>query len=248
MGEEKLSSLSKGLQVLRKFVFDKEDWGVRELARELGLPKSAAERVLQNLAKDGFLEVRPQDRRYVIGPELWRLGVALRGRKNFPALAMSILRRHAEAVNETMVFFTYGGGGVIFEDVAECDHPLRFSLKLGVPYSLHQGPAGKAILAALPAGERERVYESLANDPGVDVRTLRAVVEQARVEGYASARGERVQGVIGFAAPVLGPEGGLRGGVGLYLPEARYRAENRQRYVDTVKACADDVRSVAAPL
>ena len=45
-------------------------------------------------------------------------------------------------------------------------------------------------------------------------------------------------GVIGFSAPIIGPDHTFLGGVGLYLPDARYKSEERQKYIDTVKTCA----------
>jgi DNA-binding IclR family transcriptional regulator len=247
MGDRRVSSLSKGLQVIQKFVFEKDNWGIREIARELGHSKSTAHRLLQSLCEEGFLEIHGNDHKYAIGPELWRLGVALKARDNLHTIAMSIIRKHADTINETMIFFTYGQGGVIFEGVAECDHALHFRLKLGVPYTLHRGPAGKTILAFLPADEAEGIYKRIKKDPSVDLTSLKKVVEKVKVEGYSSARGERAEGVVGFAAPILGPERTLLGGVGLYLPDARYRAKERQKYVDTVKACAWEISSVVNP-
>ena len=242
-----MSSLSKGLKVLRHFVYEKETWGIREIARELGFSKSATLRILQSLCDEDFLALDRKDSKYGIGPELWRLGVALRGKENLHATAMSVIRKYADKVNEMMIFFRHSRGAVVYEGVAECDHALRFTLKLGVPYDIHRGPAGKTILAFLRPREADKIFEELKRNTSVDIPALKKAVEQTRVNGYSTASSERAQGVIGFAAPIIGPDNAFLGGVGLYLPEARYKPEDRGKYVDTVKACADEISSMVNP-
>jgi DNA-binding IclR family transcriptional regulator len=242
-----MSSLSKGLQVIQRFVYDKDAWGIRELGRELGFSKSASLRLLQSLCDEDFLTLDAKDNKYRIGPELWRLGAGLRGKENLHTTAMTVIRKYADTMNEMMLFFRYGHGGVVYEGVAECDHDLRFSMRLGIPYDIHRGPAGKIIMAFLTLEERENIFDHLQKDPAVDIRSLKKLVEQARIDGYSTARGERVAGVIGFSAPVIGPENVLLGGVGLYLPDARYKEDEKNRYVDTVKACAAEISSIVNP-
>lgn len=247
MSDRRLNTLSKGLQVIQKFVFEKDTWGIREIARELGFSKSAALRLLQSLCDHQFLVLSEKDRTYTIGPELWRLGVGLRGQENLHHIAMSIIRRYADTINETMSFFTYGHGGVIFEGVAECDHALRFSLKLGIPYPIDRGPAGKTILAFLPPKEARSIFGTLEKDPAVELGQLKKKVEQAKADGYSFAKGERAEGVVGFAAPIHGAGNVFLGGVGLYFPEARYRIKDRRKYVNLLKACAGEISSVVNP-
>ena len=248
MGDQKVGSLSKGLQIIRQLVYEQERWGVRELARKLDLTKSTALRLLQSLRDEGILALNEKDKKYEIGPDLWRLGVALRGREDLNAIAMSAIHKHAAPINEEMSFFRYSQGGVVFEGVAETDHALRFGLKLGIRHEIQKGSAGKIIMAFVPPDERNRIFKELEKDPYVDIETLRKQVKQARIDGYASTRGERTVGVMGFSAPIIGPGDVLLGGVGLHLPEARYKSKDRKRYIDTLKACAGEISSIVNPL
>ena len=61
-------ALQKGLDVLRKFAYEKEDWGPREIARSLDISKSSALRVLQTLKNQHFLSPAKTDGKYCIGP------------------------------------------------------------------------------------------------------------------------------------------------------------------------------------
>lgn len=248
MADKRMSGLSKGLQVIQCFVYDKDTWGIRELARELGFSKSATLRLVQSLCEEDFLAIDEGDNKYRIGPELWRLSAGLRGKENLHSTAMTVIRKYADKINEMMLFFRFGHGGVIYEGVAECDHDLRFTMRLGIPYDIHRGPAGKTILAFLSSDEREKIFERLKKDPAIDIDGLKTSVEKARIDGYSTARGERVAGVIGFSAPVIGPKNVLLGGVGLYLPDARYHEEDKGRYIGTVKSCAAEISSILDPI
>jgi len=247
MGDLKMSSLAKGLQVIQQFAYEKETWGVREIAKRLGLSKSTAFRLLQALCDQEFLAINQETKKYEIGSDLWRLGVALRGKETLHATAMSAIRKYADAVNEMMGFFRYGHGGVIYEGIAECDHALRFGLRLGIPYGIDKGPAGKILLAFLPLEETSKIYKKLEEDPSTDIETLKKHVKQVRDNGYCSTKGERTAGITGFAAPIMGPRNVLLGGVGLYVPDARYKPKERQKYIHTVKACAGEISSIVNP-
>ena len=245
MADRRLDTLSKGLKVIQKFVFEKETWGTREIDRGLGLSKSTALRILQTLRDHNFLNLSEQDHKYTIGPELWRLGVGLKGQMNLSTIATSILRKYANAINETMHFFTYAHGQVIFEEVVECTHSLRFHLKLGTPYGITRGAAGKVILAFLPPEEMVEILKKLKKDPRVQLDKLRKQVEQVKTNGYSCTIGERVKGLVGFAAPILGFQGVFLGGIGLAIPEVRYRAEDHKKFSDLVKSCAGEVSFIA---
>jgi DNA-binding IclR family transcriptional regulator len=247
MAERKLNALSKGLQVIQKFVFEKDTWGAREIARALGMSKSSAFRIFQTLQDQRFLSLNEKDQKYTIGPELWRLGVGVKSQMNLLTIAASVLHKYVQKVDETMHFFSHAHGQVIFETVVECSHDLRFHLKLGAPYEVGRGAAGKILLAFLPAEETIAIFKRLKKDPTVQLDVLKKQVEQAKKGGYSFSMGERVKGVIAFAAPILGPQKALLGGIGLAVPEARYKAKDHQKYADLVKSCAGELSLAENP-
>jgi DNA-binding IclR family transcriptional regulator len=244
MPDQKLGTLAKGLQVIQKFVFEKETWGPREIARVLGISKSTALRVLQTLQDHRFLILNEKDHKYTIGPELWRMGVGLKSQMNLSTIAGHVLRKYVQEVNETMYFFTHAHGQVIFETVVECTHDLRFHMKIGTPYEPQRGAAGKIVLAFLPSEEMDEIFKKLKKNPTVNLEELRKKVEQVKANGYSFTVGERVQGVIGFAAPILGPQKILLGGIGLGIPKVRYKAKDHKKYAHIVKVCAKELSFV----
>jgi IclR family transcriptional regulator, KDG regulon repressor len=247
MGDEKLKTLSTGLQIIQKFVYEKESWGIREIARELGLSKSAALRMFQTLCDANFLAVSEDDHKFVVGQELLRIATVLRGQVNLRSITMRIIRKYADALNETIHFFTSSDDHIIFEGAAECDHALRFHLKLGAHYDVQRGSAGKIVLAFASSEKVAALLAKLEKEPDVDLEKLKKTAAQVREQGYSFARGERVTGLVSFAAPILGPDGRFLGGVGVAIPEVRYKEEDHQAFADAIKACADEISSITNP-
>jgi IclR family transcriptional regulator, KDG regulon repressor len=234
-------ALQKGLDILRKFAYEKEDWGPREIARSLNISKSSALRVLQTLKNENFLNPAETDGKYCIGPELWRLGAVLNKKINLVTIAEPILRRYVNEINETMYLFTYSRNQVTFDMTVECSHALRYHLKIGVPYDIRKGAAGKVILADLPSEKAELIYADLRKNREINVDELKQKVQTVKAKGYSFTVGERVKGIIGFAAPIYGPNNVFLGGALFTIPEVRYKQKNHKTYAELVKRCAAEI-------
>lgn len=238
-GEIKI--IHKCLSILWQFILEKDRWGPRELARASGIPKSSVLRILQTLGSAGLLTHDHLDGKYVIGPDLWRMGIILNSKVEFSSVALPVVKRYMAELNENMYVFTYNKDKVVVTAEVECDHSLRLHLKIGVPYDIHRGATGKTILAHLPETDWRAIQGVLAADKDVDMVELTETLQAIRTAGYAFSDGERIDGVVGFAAPVFGPDGALWGGTAIMVPKVRYSDDVHAICVDTVRACAREI-------
>lgn len=69
------TSLVKALHVLLALEESPEGRGVTDIARALGLPKSAVHRLLVTFQACGFVQQQAESSRYTLGPVLARLGL-----------------------------------------------------------------------------------------------------------------------------------------------------------------------------
>jgi DNA-binding IclR family transcriptional regulator len=69
------TSLVKALDVLLALEDSPAGRGVTDIARALGLPKSAVHRLLVTFQACGFVQQQPETSRYSLGPVLARLGL-----------------------------------------------------------------------------------------------------------------------------------------------------------------------------
>ena len=241
MNADFLKTVGKAIDVLNLFVFTKDTWGPREIARELGINKSSAHRILYTFREKKFLRLDKETGKYTFGTDLMRIALSLQNQNALIQLAKPIMRRYADDINETLIMFSYKDNKMVFELTAEVEHALRFEWKLGVPHSLHVGVSGKVILANIPEEEAESIYRSFEEKQLCDVAAFRRRVSQCKKNGYATAHGERVRGLLGFSAPIFDSGGDFIGGITLALPEARYSPEDHQKYCDTVMGCAQEI-------
>ena len=143
----------------------------------------------------------------------------------------------------------YGDGVLVVHHVFRPDTSLQI-LEVGAVLPMHATALGKAVLAYLPAAEREDVLAAgLPKLTGRTISTAAALareLEAVRERGYAVEREEAVLGEAGFAAPIFGRLGGLVGGIGVVGPTERLSGKSRETAVATV--IGEAARSISRDL
>ena len=165
---------------------------------------------------------------------------------NLVTLAEPILQKHASQINETIYLFSWAENQLVFERAAESSYPLRYILELGVPYDLYRGAAGKVVLAHLP---EEEMREILGRGKGsrIDFRSLKQKIREVQERGFSFTVGERVKGIIGFAAPIFGADHSFWGGATLAIPEVRYIPARFKDYAALTQKCAGEISAILNP-
>lgn len=203
--------------------------GVRQIARDLDTTPSTIHRILATF-QDRHLVARGDNGEYVLGLELYRICAVIASELSLGRIARTHLQRLTKECNETTLFGTYdsGRGQMMFIDRVEALHPLRYVVDLHQWLPLHAGATGLAILAYLPEEERQRIYaaglEPATPATIVSVTELEKELEQVRLRGYALSMNQRVQGAVGFAAPVFDSSGMVCGDMCITLPQQRFQA------------------------
>jgi DNA-binding IclR family transcriptional regulator len=199
--------MARWARVLESFA-ERGEWGIRDLARETAIPRSAIHRIVTEMAALGLLTA-DGDGRYSIGPDLARIGILVAGRVDVRRIGRPILERVAAEIGETVVLALYDPSRRQFSavDAVETSHPIRYIWESLRDWSdVHLGSSGKGILAFLPESEREGVIAALPDPiPGrrpVSKDAFRRELAVARERGWVISHGERYDGAIGVSAPI----------------------------------------------
>jgi DNA-binding IclR family transcriptional regulator len=237
--------IRKAMQILAHMVDSPgPDCGVRELARDMGLPAATVHRILSALADEDFVTSDDLTGRWSLGPEFWRL--ALRGgtKLTVSAIAVSHLERLVAESNETafLCIFDPAGRRVMFAVSVESRQPIRYVVELHEWIPMNLAASSLAILACLPEPELTAICAT-GELASVDRVKLRATLARIRQQGYAMTRGVRVAGAVGVAAAVRGGRGEILGSVGLTMPEQRFERDSEASIRDMVARCAKAVSS-----
>jgi len=216
---------------------------VRELGNRLGVSASTAHRLLTDLEALGMVARTPAGN-YRLGMEFLRLAWTASTRYPLREAANDVLDELTKRSGESSFFGVYNEQRrqMMFTLSVESSHALRYTLPQGVWLPVHAGASGLAILAFLPAEVQHEVaqggLDALTNRTLVDAGRLTERLAQIRRDGYAISHGERIDGAIAIAAPVLGPADSVVGDVGITIPESRFNAATTSELVTLVKQSA----------
>ncbi len=239
--------MARWVLVLEAFAQEGE-WGVRDLARSTGIPRSAAHRILHEMAVLGLLAPADEPGRFRVGADLARIGLQVAEHLDIRRIGRAILERASAAIGETVVLAVYDPLRRQFSavDAVETSHPIRYLWESLRDWSdLHLGSSGKAILAFLPADEQAAIIDRLPDPiPGRASRTkaqLRDELAAARRRGFVVSHGERFEGAIGVAAPVRDARGRVVGDMIATWPDNRTDPAKEAAAGETIRSAADDL-------
>lgn len=239
--------MARWLGVLEAFG-ERDEWGVRDLAAHVGMPRSAVHRIVQAMSRLGILAPAPTTGRHRVGPMLARLSVVLAERLDVRTVARPIMEQAARELDETLVLTLHAPERRSFwaVDAVESTHPIRYIWAPLRHWSdLHTGASGKGILAFLPTDERDGVLSTLPDPlPGprpMRIADLRAELDRARARGYVISHGERFPGAVGVSAPIRDATGRVIGDLVFGWPDNRTSAAKERRAATIVVRAADRV-------
>ena len=239
--------MARWVRVLEAFA-ESGEWGIRDLARATDIPRSAAHRILHDMAALGLLAPAEEPGRFRVGADLARIGLLVAEHLDIRREGRPFLERASAAIGETVVIAVYDPVRRQFSavDAVETSHPIRYLWESLRDWSdLHLGSSGKGILAFLPPDEQNAILDRLPDPvPGrtaVTKARLRAELDAARRRGYVVSHGERFEGAVGVAAPVRDARGRVVGDVIATWPDNRTDEAKEDAAGIAVRTAADDL-------
>jgi DNA-binding IclR family transcriptional regulator len=231
--DPKRGAFPRAWQVLEFVAGQAEPPSAQHIAQSLRLALPTAMRLLTMLVNEGLVEPDGDSRLYLPGPALFRLMALGAQSGTLASLTRSPLRELAQTTGETACLnLLQPNERFSVVAVEEGRQQLRYVVELGGLHPLTRGAGGKAILAFLDPPLRDRVAENAG------LPDLMSQIERIHEEGFALSFGERVPGAVGFAAPIFGLDGAVRGSVQITLPEHRYRKDFEQAIRGPLTAAA----------
>lgn len=222
-----VKTAARTLDVFEVFAIAKGPLTLTELAARLGSPISSCHALVRTLQARGYVYILDERKR--VYPTKRLLAVAQQIASNDPVLerigpVLAVLQR---ASGETIILGKRQGTGIIYLDVLEGRHTIRYAASPGDAKPLHSSAIGKAMLGALSEEELSRLLKKLAL-PAITLNTigtaagLAADIEAGRARGWFMTRGENVPEVM--ALSIARRVGGECYGVAIAGPLGRLEA------------------------
>lgn len=146
--------LSKAVQVLKACHRLGGGLSLGTLAREVGIPRSTVQRIVQSLAAEGFLVSTGAAHSISLGPELLAMGAA--SAMDIVERTHPLLKELARETGETVDLSRLSREHAIFVDQAPGTHRLQAVSAVGNSFPLHCTANGKAMLALMEEHELQR--------------------------------------------------------------------------------------------
>jgi DNA-binding IclR family transcriptional regulator len=202
-----------------------------DVAAAAELPRPTVHRLLSSMRAEGLVD-RSAGGDWLLGPELYFLGLGAAERYVVRDLAQPLIRRLAVATGESASLSIRRGGETVCVVHEEGTFPLRSHvLHEGIRFPLGVASAGIAILAFLPEREQSGYLQDaeLGSRWGdaYEMMPLRQRLDRTRATGYAVNPGLIVQGSWGVAAAIVDVDERPFAAVSLTGVESRF-AEDRQ--------------------
>jgi len=225
-------AVMRAISLLKAFSPTKTEMSLTELARQTGLNKPTAYRLLSALQSQGMVERNPSTDAYRLGSEMLVLGgLALRS-NDLSKVARTELEALAHASRETATMEICIGDQVLILDEVLGDHLLGIAPSVGTRWPIHATSTGKALLAQLPAQERLAALPSplpaYTEHTLTDPARLETELEAIHRQGYAMAIEELEAGFVAVAAPIFDDQGRAVAAISLGGPSQRLTPERRQ--------------------
>lgn len=185
-----------------------------EIAAQIGAPKSSVHALMRALV-NLEMAVRKGER-YVLGPALFSLALAVQARYTMTTMARPFMQRLHEGSGETAILAALdrSTSSLVYVDQIESANPVRYTATIGNPRPLYCSGAGRVLLAFQDAPWREEYYARggfvpITTSTVTDVDEIRRKVDRARVDGFATSVEEMTDGAASCAAPIFQRDGSV---------------------------------------
>jgi len=244
------TSVARAIDVLEVVSRSAEGQTASEAARELGLPKSSVWTILRTLESKRAVARDPATQRYTLGDRLVELGMRAGRHPALRRVARPYLVQLGEDAGELAYLAVVDEEHVLYLDKVESRQPIRYIAEIGTRRPLHCTATGKLYLSFLPdaeALERARRSSLLPFTPSTitEPARLRRELATIRTRGYAVSREELLEGVMGIAAPIVGPPDRMRGAL-VVAALTRGAADREERFAKMVVRLARQVSRALA--
>ena len=240
--QQPLLVLAKITEILDAFSLSRPSMTLGEIQQATGLPVSTVQRLVSNMVAQQLLDRVGDQIRVGARMAYW----AATAMKDLDVLAVvnPVLKEIRDKTGETACFFKVEQTFRVCVAIAETRHALRRDMYVGKVIPLHAGSASRVLLAWNPdlaeqilASPLEPLTEGTVTSPDES----RALITQAKADGYAITAGEREDSASGLSAPVFDSAADIVGSLTISGPTLRMPREQCEEWVDLLVGYAEQV-------
>lgn len=236
--------LQRGLRVLEVIAEARQPLGATEIARQIGVTRSSAFRLVYTLRHMGFLEMTRDGRGFTLGSRVLNIGFAYLASLDIIDVARADLELLRDRTNVSAHLGIRDGGEMLYLICIQTRSGFLSTLNVGARFPAYATPMGWLLLSELSSDERAALYGSepmrpLTSQTPTDVATLSERVHQAATNGYVLSRAIIEPGGSSIAAPIRDNTGKVVAAIDIAGPDSAFDIARLDReYLTEVLATA----------
>lgn len=229
-----VSSLARGLEVLRAFNRTGRKMTLSEVAAETGNTRAGARRILLTLVQEGYAVA--DGKLFDLTPQVLELGYSVLSSKGAWEIARPFIDHLSEEIRESVSAAVLDNFDVVYVSGAQCHRVITVGITIGARFPAHCTANGRVLLAAQPTEMWDGLLRSIPLTPMTEKTVtdrveFRKVLEQVRDQGWSLVDQELEKGLMSIAVPLRNSAGGLVGSINVGVPTVRMSPDEMVRFI-----------------
>lgn len=202
---------ARALNVL-ELLGSKGELGVRDIARNLEVAPSMAQRMVNTLAAAGFIEKAAESSKWKIGYKAFQIGSAFLSNVDLNAAVSPELRSLAEDHEVNSFLGVLRDRSVVYLAAVQSSAAIKISNTPGSRTHLHSTALGKALVSSMTDAEAEELlgpapYLQLTKKTRRSFNAIQKDLQECRRLGYAICDEENIDNVYAAGSPIRNAAG-----------------------------------------
>lgn len=229
-----VSSLARGLEVLRAFNRTGRKMTLSEVAAEAGTTRAGARRILLTLVQEGYAVA--DGKLFDLTPQVLELGYSVLSSKGAWDIARPFIDHLSEELRESVSAAVLDNFDVVYVSGAQYHRVISVGITVGARFPAHCTANGRVLLAAQPAEMWPGMLQSIpltrmTERTVTDRVEFRKVLEEVRDQGWSFVDQEMEKGLMSIAVPLRNSAGGLVGSINVGVPTVRMSPEEMVQFI-----------------
>lgn len=209
---EYLSTLARGLSVLRSFTKERPEMTLSEVAAATELSPAVARRCLHTLVALGY--VGREGKRFLLTPEVMGFASAFLESMNLEGVVRPHLQEVRDKTGDSSSLAVLSNADILYLVHVSTNRMFRLVAGFGTRFPAYPTSLGRVLLANQSREDIDQYFETLETEQLTD-RTvtskaeLRRILEDCRENGFASIQDELDYGIVSVAVPVFDAQGSV---------------------------------------
>jgi IclR family pca regulon transcriptional regulator len=225
---EYLSTLERGLSVLRAFNGEHPEMTLSEVAAATSLSPAAARRCLNTLVELGY--VAKHRRMFLLRPEVLSFASAYLDSMGLEDVARPHLQAVRDETGDSVSLAVLSGPDILYLVHVSTNRMVRLATSVGARFPAYATSLGRALLAHqgdafldeyLKTADLQKLTEHTITDP----RVLRKTLMEVRAQHYAAVEDELDYGIVSVAVPIFAEQGFAAAAINCSTSTSRMRKD-----------------------